>query len=113
MVETRISLLNRRGRRPRRPENTNGKNKHYGGSKPPPYECYSDFGALPWQPIFISAQGSPNTTKTVGGEAVRRFFSLSSELFYFTVYALFREPNFAIAKKISGKFFAKLFFKKA
>ena len=29
MVETRISLLNRRGRRPRRPENTNGKNKYY------------------------------------------------------------------------------------
>ena len=32
--------------------------------------------AFPWQLVFIPAQGSSNTIKTVGGEAVRRFFSL-------------------------------------
>ena len=37
----------------------------------------------PWQSIFISAQGSLYTIKTVGGEAVRRFFSLENALFLF------------------------------
>ena len=47
--------------------------------------------AFPWQPIFISAQGSSYTIKTVGGEAVRRFFSLKYAVLLYTLSTLFRE----------------------
>ena len=47
---------------------------------------------LRWQSIFISAQGSSYTIKTVGGEAVRRFFSLKYAVLLYTLSTLFTDP---------------------
>ena len=88
---------------------------------PPPYKCYLIFSAYhcrsvflsanrtaptttpPWQPIFIPAQGSPNTIKTVGGEAVRRFFSLKYAVLLYTISTLFTDPSLR-KQNTSGKF---------
>ena len=65
----------------------------------------------PWQPIFIPAQGSSYTTKTVGGEAVRRFFSLKYAVLLYTVSTLFTDPSLR-QQNTSGKFL-RSFFQKA
>ena len=66
---------------------------------------------FPWQSIFPSANITPNTTKTVGGESSPTVFTFKCALFCFTVYALFREPSLAIAK-LFQKSFCGAFFKK-
>ena len=66
---------------------------------------------LRWQPISIPAQGSPYTTKTVGGEAVRRFFSLKYAVLLYTLSTLFRELSLR-KQNTSGKFL-RSFFQKA
>ena len=63
-----------------------------------------------WQPIFISAQGSSYTTKTVGGEAVRRFFSLKYAVLSYTVSTLFTDPPLRKQKPFR-EVFAELFSK--
>ena len=76
------------------------------------YKCYLLCGSFPWQSIFPSANITPNTTKTVGGESSPTVFTFKCALFYFTVYALFRELSLR-KQNFFRKFFAKLFFKKA
>ena len=61
-----------------------------------------------WQPIFIPAQGSSYTTKTVGGEAVRRFFSLKYAVLLYTLSTLFTDPLLRKQKSFR-KVFAELF----
>ena len=63
-----------------------------------------------WRPIFISAQGSSYTIKTVGGEAVRRFFSLKYAVLLYTLSTLFRELSLRQQKSFR-KVFAELFSK--
>ena len=70
------------------------------------------FYPLRWQPIFIPAQGSSDTIKTVGGEAVRRFFSLKYAVLLYTISTLFREPRFAQAKTFQESFLLSFFSKK-
>ena len=77
------------------------------------YFLPTSLSKLRWQPIFIPAQGSPNTIKTVGGEAVRRFFSLKYAVLLYTISTLFREPRFAPAKIFQESFLLSFFFKKA
>ena len=63
---------------------------------------------LRWQPIFIPAQGSSYTIKTVGGEAVRRFFSLKYAVLLYTISTLFTDPPLRKQKS-----FRKVFAKRA
>ena len=70
----------------------------------PPTSLYK----LRWQPIFIPAQGSSYTIKTVGGEAVRRFFSLKYAVLSYTVSTLFTDPPLRQQKSFR-KVFAELF----
>ena len=53
---------------------------------------------------FPSADITPNTTKTVGGESSPTVFTFKCALFCFTVYALFRELSLAIAKTFQESF---------
>ena len=92
---------------------------------PPPYEGYLICSAYPWrsvfssaplstprwQSIFIPAQGSSYTIKTVGGEAVRRFFSLKYAVLLYTISTLFTDPSLR-KQNTSGKFL-RSFFQKA
>ena len=85
---------------------------------PPPVATFlpsanriTNLTAFPWQSIFIPAQGSPYTTKTVGGEAVRRFFSLKYAVLLYTLSALFTDPPLR-KQNTSGKFL-RSFFQKA
>ena len=68
--------------------------------------------AYPWQPIFIPAQVSPNTIKTVGGEAVRRFFSLKYAVLLYTLSTLFTDPPLRKQKHFR-KVFCQAFFQKS
>ena len=67
---------------------------------------------LPRQPISIPAQGSPYTIKTVGGEAVRRFFSLKYAVLLYTLSTLFTDPPLRKQKSFR-KVFCQAFFQKS
>ena len=76
------------------------------------YFLPTSLSKLRWQSIFIPAQGSSDTIKTVGGEAVRRFFSLKYAVLLYTLSTLFREPRFAPAKTFQESFLLSFFSKK-
>ena len=61
--------------------------------------------------FHLSEQPS-NTTKTVGGEAVRRFFSLKYAVLSYTVSALFTDPPLRQQKSFR-KVFCQAFFQKS
>ena len=65
-----------------------------------------------WQSIFIPAQGSPYTIKTVGGEAVRRFFSLKYAVLLYTLSTLFTDPPLRQQKIFQESFLLSFFSKK-
>ena len=67
---------------------------------------------LRWQPISIPAQGSSYTIKTVGGEAVRRFFSLKYAVLSYTVSTLFTDPSLRQQKIFQESFLPSFFSKK-
>ena len=76
------------------------------------YFSPTSLSKLRWQPIFIPAQGSSYTIKTVGGEAVRRFFSLEYAVLLYTISTLFRELSLRKQKSFR-KVFCQAFFQKS
>ena len=65
-----------------------------------------------WQTIFIPAQGSLYTTKTVGGESSPTVFSLKYAVLLYTISTLFRELSLRQQKSFR-KVFCQAFFQKS